>query len=238
MQKVPKPYLQEYKFTLKGMLKFEIISFLGRYFFSHMPSRAPKFHTLTSKEKNYLNLGCGNQLRQIMGGGHTIINADFFSHLKPYKTYSTPMPEWQLDLRYPLQCPHNIFDGVFSEHTLEHLYIDDAIALLREIFRILKPNGTIRLSVPDLEFHIQQYLNAKKQDSTQQSLASEYIRKLTQDYLHLSVWDYDGLSYALEMVGFVDIQRSSFNNGRDKSLLFDATQRAFASLYVEASKPL
>lgn len=40
------------------------------------------------------------------------------------------------------------------------------------------------------------------------------------------------------MVGFVDIQRSSFNNGRDKSLLFDATQRAFASLYVEASKPL
>lgn len=69
MQKVPKPYLQEYKFTLKGMLKFEVISFLGRYFFSHMPSRAPKFHTLTSKEKNYLNLGCGNQLRQIMGGG-------------------------------------------------------------------------------------------------------------------------------------------------------------------------
>lgn len=185
MQKAPNtPILQKYKFTLKGMLKFETISFLGRYFFSHISSRTPKFHALASKEKNYLNLGCGSQFRQAMGGG-TIINADFFSHLKPYKTYSTPMPQWQLDLRYPLQCPHNIFDGVFSEHTLEHLYIDDAIALLRDIFRILKPNGTIRLSVPDLELHIQQYLNAKKQDSHQQALASEYIRKLTQEYLHI-----------------------------------------------------
>ncbi|WP_334088891.1 class I SAM-dependent methyltransferase, partial [Helicobacter typhlonius] len=172
------------------------------------------------------------------GGGHNIINADFFSHLKPYKTYSLPMPQWQLDLRYPLQCPSHTFDGVFSEHTLEHLYIDDAIALLREIFRILKPNGTIRLSVPDLELNIQQYLNAKKQDSTQRALASEYIRKLTQEYLHLSVWDYDRLAYTLEAVGFVDIQHSSFNNGRDTLLLFDAKERSFSSLYIEASKPL
>ncbi|WP_334090643.1 hypothetical protein [Helicobacter typhlonius] len=109
---------------------------------------------------------------------------------------------------------------------------------LREIFRILKPNGTIRLSVPDLELNIQQYLNAKKQDSTQRALASEYIRKLTQEYLHLSVWDYDRLAYTLEAVGFVDIQHSSFNNGRDTLLLFDAKERSFSSLYIEASKPL
>ncbi|MCX2716262.1 methyltransferase domain-containing protein [Helicobacter sp. MIT 21-1697] len=170
------------------------------------------------------------------GGGYNIINADFFSHFKPYKTYSLPMPQWQLDLRYPLRCPSHTFDGVFSEHTLEHLYIDDAIALLREVFRILKPNGTIRLSVPDLGFHIEQYLRAKE-DSVAKPLACEYIRKLTQEYLHLSVWDYDRLAYTLEAVGFVDIERSSFGNGRDTLLLFDAKERAFESLYIEASKP-
>lgn len=71
MQKAPNtPILQKYKFTLKGMLKFETISFLGRYFFSHISSRTPKFHALASKEKNYLNLGCGSQFRQAMGGGN------------------------------------------------------------------------------------------------------------------------------------------------------------------------
>ncbi|MCX2716263.1 hypothetical protein OQH61_00715 [Helicobacter sp. MIT 21-1697] len=71
MQKAPnKPISQEYKFTLKSMLKFEIISFLGRAFLSHLPSRTPAFHKLNAKgEKNYLNLGCGAQFKQTMGGG-------------------------------------------------------------------------------------------------------------------------------------------------------------------------
>ncbi|TLD96828.1 methyltransferase domain-containing protein [Helicobacter jaachi] len=166
----------------------------------------------------------------------TIINADFFSHLKPFKKYTTPKPQWQLDLRYPLLCADNVFDGVFSEHVLEHLYIDDARALLKEIYRILKSGGTLRLSVPDLAFRVAEYLK-DKQDSQKRFLASEHIRKLTQEYLHLSVWDYDRLYYELNELGFVNIEQSSFKKGRNSELLFDLEDRAYESLYVEASKP-
>ncbi|TLD92635.1 methyltransferase domain-containing protein [Helicobacter magdeburgensis] len=181
-------------------------------------------------------LAVGLTFKKLWGGGHNIINADFFSHLKPFKTYTTPKPQWQLDLRYPLLCPDNAFDGVFSEHVLEHLYIDYALSLLKEIFRILKPNGTLRLSVPDLDFRVKEYL-ADKQDEKKKNLANEHIRKLTQEWLHLSVWDYDRLHYELESLGFISIQRSSCGNGRDPLLLFDLKERAYESLYVEASKP-
>lgn len=169
-------------------------------------------------------------------GGVNIINADFFSHLKPFKCYKTPKPQWQLDLRYKFVCDDNVFDGVFLEHVLEHFYIDEANMLLKEIYRILKPNGSIRISVPDLESSVKAYIK-DKQDIGAKFLASERIRKLTQEYLHLSVWDYDRLFYELENIGFVDIARSSFNNGRDELLLFDLPNRASSSLYVEASKP-
>lgn len=129
-----------------------------------------------------------------------------------------------------------MFDGVFSEHVLEHLYIDDARALLKEIYRILKSGGTLRLSVPDLAFRVAEYLK-DKQDSQKRFLASEHIRKLTQEYLHLSVWDYDRLYYELNELGFVNIEQSSFKKGRNSELLFDLEDRAYESLYVEASKP-
>lgn len=90
--------------------------------------------------------------------------------------------------------------------------------------------------MPDLDFRVKEYL-ADKQDANKKNLANEHIRKLTQEWLHLSVWDYDRLHYELESLGFTSIQRSSCGNGRDPLLLFDLKERAFESLYVEASKP-
>ncbi|MCH5314082.1 MAG: hypothetical protein J1E28_06810 [Helicobacter sp.] len=100
------------------MLKFELISLYGRIF---LQSRKPNFKSHkknVSQSRLWAELSASN-------GGHNIINADFFSHLKPYKTYSIPQPQWQLDMRYPFQCPNNVFDGIFCEHTLEHFSIDD-----------------------------------------------------------------------------------------------------------------
>lgn len=43
------------------------------------------------------------------------------------------------------------FDLIVSEHFFEHLWLPDAIALLRECRRILKPGGVIRTCVPDAD---------------------------------------------------------------------------------------
>lgn len=40
---------------------------------------------------------------------------------------------------------------VFSEHLFEHLFFDEAAALMRECSRILKPGGIVRTVVPDAD---------------------------------------------------------------------------------------
>lgn len=45
-------------------------------------------------------------------------------------------------------------DFVFSEHFLEHLFMDEALSLIRECHRVLKPSGVIRTCVPDADLRI------------------------------------------------------------------------------------
>ncbi len=45
----------------------------------------------------------------------------------------------------------NSINFIFSEHFFEHLFLDEAIPLLKECHRILKPYGVIRTCVPDAD---------------------------------------------------------------------------------------
>lgn len=89
-----------------------------------------------------LNLGCGP---------HTIdgwINYDLESH--PNIT--------QLDLSLGrLPHPDNSVDFIFSEHFIEHVTKQQAVILLKECYRVLKPGGVIRISTPDLQELINWY---------------------------------------------------------------------------------
>jgi len=48
----------------------------------------------------------------------------------------------------------NCIDFIFSEHFFEHIFFDEAISLLKECHRILKPFGVIRMVVPDADIRI------------------------------------------------------------------------------------
>lgn len=67
---------------------------------------------------------------------------------------------------YPFKCDDNSFDDIFSEHVLEHFYVDDAKNILKECYRILKPQCYIQLSIPDLHLCIQEYLQLKANKAT------------------------------------------------------------------------
>lgn len=51
---------------------------------------------------------------------------------------------------FPLESES--FDYVYSEHLFEHLDINQQINMLKESWRILKPNGILRIATPSLEF--------------------------------------------------------------------------------------
>lgn len=217
----------EYKITVKNLLAFEVKSWIGRHFKNTKPLSI-------ENEYNYLNLGCGDNYKE----GY--INADFFYHYRFWKK-NNKRQEWQLDLRYPLDCSDNYFDGIFTEHTLEHLYPDDAKNLLRELYRVLKVGGRIRITVPDLAKYINFYNNYNN-ISEFKIFHSKYvskcsaIRNMTQNYFHLSTWDFDELSKLLSDIGFSDIQQKNFSQTDDLNLNLDKSGRAWETLYIEAIK--
>lgn len=76
-------------------------------------------------------------------------------------------PEVQvLDIRRGLPFADRSCDVCYSSHVLEHLSPDQANFLLREVFRVLRSGGIVRLVVPDLEQIVRGYLLALDQAET------------------------------------------------------------------------
>lgn len=212
----------KYQITLKGMLRFELTSYLGRIFWNKKPK-------LTSNT-NLLHVGCGDHRFK------SWINADFYQGLRFWKKYPSK-PDWLLDLRCPLNCADDIWDGIFCEHTLEHLYPLQVLNLLKEFNRTLKPKAWIRITVPDLRKYVD-YYNGKlpHENFLRWNTGCEAIRSLTQNWIHLSVWDSCLLTQFLEKADFTDIKEVAYMEGTDDRLLKELPQRRWETVYIEAQK--
>jgi hypothetical protein len=208
----------KYKITLKEIFIFELKSFLGRTFNNKQPK--------LDKKSNYLHLGCGTTHLE------NYINADFFGCFKFWKKYKQ-CPDWMLDFRYPMNCQSNIWSGVFTEHTLEHLYPNQVLKILLELNRTMKKGAVIRIVVPDLQQCIDQY---QEINLDMKGDGASVIWDLTQNWMHLSVWDYELMSIFLQEAGFCNIKKVSYGKGRDKNVIKDSPNRKTGSLYVEAEK--
>ena len=215
---------QYYYQTLKKRISFELKSFLGRLYSSK----------IRQTKKKYLQLGSGN-----LDQNSKIENLDFYNinkeNLFGLKGFFKNRNLGH-DLRYPLPYNSNTFQGVFSEHTLEHLYPFESIRLLEEIHRVLALGGVLRITVPDLDKYINACTNDKSAFFSQFENNCEMIWSLTQNYLHLSVWNYDMLKLQLKKCGFTKISKAEFNYGTNQELLLDKEGRKPETLYVEAIK--
>ena len=97
---------------------------------------------MNSTNANYINLGSGNSYV------NNFINIDFFGN---------KMIDYGMDLRSPFKIESNSMDGIFSEHTFEHLSHLEVDNALSECYRILKAEAKIRIIVPDLSILIERY---------------------------------------------------------------------------------
>lgn len=97
----------------------------------YINKKRKKENTLKVKGK-CLNLGCGNTY--IKG----YVNVDY------NKKYN-PDIVWNLN-KYPYPFKDNEFDFIYCSYILEHL--DNLFKCLKELRRIIKPNGIIHIRVP------------------------------------------------------------------------------------------
>jgi SAM-dependent methyltransferase len=65
---------------------------------------------------------------------------------------------YTLDARAGLPFETGTVDACYSSHVLEHLRKDDARKFLSECARVLRPGGTLRIVVPNLEAMAREYL--------------------------------------------------------------------------------
>ena len=213
--------------SVSSPLAFEAKSLVGRLL--ARPLR------VDAMRRNYLNLGAAEDRFE------NYVALDFFSKADGYGA----------DLRYPLLIDNAVFDGIFTEHTLEHLSYAEVRRVLGECLRILKPGARIRIIVPDLSIFIDNYArkNAAWFSAWEHAVLQprgrtllspmEALSFVTQEYGHRSAWDMETMEKFLSREGFIGIQRCTFLQGEDRQLLRDKEDidRTMTSLYVEALKP-
>lgn len=133
----------------------------------------PKFigYSLKNKIKK-LQLGCGQNL--IDGFFNTDIN--------------TKNGAYYVDATKPLPFFNNTFHYIFSEHNFEHLSYTEGKKLLGECYRVLRPKGVIRITMPCLEFLIDIYNNIEKPENKEylkwhfERYAKEQFEDFGEDY--------------------------------------------------------
>lgn len=138
-------------------------------------------------------------------------------------------------------------DVIYSSHMFEHLDRDEASAFLDEAMRVLRPGGILRLVVPDIAKHIDEYSESKDADAFLASThlarprpksVGERLRMLFVGTRHHQ-WMYDGssLSKLLSSKGFrnVRILPPGETSISDPGSL-DLRERADESVYVEGCR--
>jgi Methyltransferase domain len=144
--------------------------------------------------------------------------------------------------------PDHSVEVLYSSHMLEHLDRREATLFLKEARRVLVQNGIIRIAVPDLRYHINNYLKEQNGDAFVENLkiARPKPGGLIEKSKHLLIgerhhlWMYDGESLCRLLLksGFSNPQvlRAGETTIPNPGNL-DLAERAPESVFVEAVNP-
>lgn len=136
-----------------------------------------------------------------------------------------------LDVRKPFPYKHDTFDAVFSSHLLEHLYPRESEVFVEEIHRALKPGGTCRLVIPDLDKLVAGYDPNDTQPFLKRVFQSDGRSKNSHH------WHYNFASSRrlLKSKNFRETHQCAYPEGACPDLEF-LDNRPDESLFVEATK--
>lgn len=145
----------------------------------------------------------------------------------------------QHDVRQGLPfCPTGSVDFIYSSHFLEHLTYDNGIKFLRECRRVMKPDGCIRLIVPDVAriWDEEDIMNLSEislsLDRNKPKMMNRYDIIMGGD--HKAMYDKDTLAYVLSQSGFTPHERK-FRVGHAQILRETLDTFPCLSLYMEGT---
>lgn len=141
-------------------------------------------------------------------------------------------------------------DIIYCSHVLEHLTRADCMSALRATHRLLKPGGTFRLVLPDLQALVQAYVedpDSARADTFMRAsyLGQESRRDLMQrlrdglgNSRHQWMWDGPSMLNALCDVGFTACRVAQFGDSSNELFkLVESPERWHGSIGFEATRP-
>jgi predicted SAM-dependent methyltransferase len=172
--------------------------------------------------------------RLCLGSGHAPIpgwaNVDF-----------EPPADVLLDLRFGIPVPTGTIDAIYSEHLVEHLPLQAAMALFGECRRVLRPGGVMRAATPDLEQLVTDY-RADWRSRHDWINWPEYgyidtpvrmINVAVREWGHQYLYDFEELALRLAEAGFGHVERVALGTS-DFPELRGLETRADSTLIIEA----
>src|SRR3954465_678784 len=174
-----------------------------------------------------VNLGCG----PVAPAGW--INCD---------AKNLPGVDLRCDLRSGLALGADHADYIAAIHVLQDLAYADIVPALREIRRVLKPGGVLRLAVPDIDRAINAYV---RRDAAYFYVPDEHARSVGAKLITQIIWygsvrtpcNFEFVGESLAAAGYHDIERCSFGVTFSRfPQLASLDNRERETLFVEARK--
>lgn len=99
------------------------------------------------QQQTKLNVGCGTDYKD----GWVNIDNNSDNNIEKL--------DLSHDLRNPLPFNDDTVDFIFNEHFVEHLTVEESKIAIKDMMRVLKPGGVLRIAMPDLELAVKAYLD-------------------------------------------------------------------------------
>lgn len=191
-----------------------------------------------AEQRLLLNLGCGPEAQpsrwtDIDGSWNLRMQSSWWG--RPFRFYVARHSGYQwpahirwMDITRGLSYADRSVDAVYASHVLEHLYRSDALQLLTECRRILKPRGVIRLVLPDLKTMVASYLKDPRSDAAvyfnqnllmreshgPAGLFGRLKRILADHHSHKFMYDLPLLQHDLMEAGFSEVSEHIYLDSR------------------------
>jgi predicted SAM-dependent methyltransferase len=158
----------------------------------------------------------------------------------------------QYDSREPYPFEPETFEWAFAEHFIEHLTLDETVGWLKEVHRILKPGGLVRLTTPSLAKYVEGYQDPEGrffaehrerlarlpnfQDGEVPSRRAWMLNQIFMFWTHAWIYDADEVRHVAVQAGFpadgVE-ERAYRDSAVEEVAALDLPMRSDESLYVE-----
>jgi SAM-dependent methyltransferase len=192
-----------------------------------------------------INIGCG---LSGIAGWHNFDNSPTVTISRiPLLNRILKTPAWprdvrRYDVRKGLRFADNSVRYIYSSHTFEHFTGVESLAIAKECFRVLEPNGILRIVVPDLELIAREYLADSSLQAAQTFLSRLSLNHSLKDVIHpganhSQMLDGKALVHLLHEAGFERVAVSSFGVSAIPEIdAIELEVRRGESLYVEACR--